>query len=117
SRIFDRRVRENDRRRVLPFLGIGRNVGDKILVRVAVHGVEVAAIRARVGGDGGRRTCERGHQSKQRENKTVNGHEISPFASPRRALSAQSLYGRRWRTPARQDSNIGVRPPHVWAPR
>ena len=44
--VLDRGVGEHDRRRVLPFLRIGRRVCDHIVVVIAIHGVELAAMLA-----------------------------------------------------------------------
>ena len=55
SGIFDRRVGEHDRARVLPlFLILGR-IGDHVLVLVAIHRVELAAVFAVVGSERGAR--------------------------------------------------------------
>ena len=43
-RVFERREREDQGVRVLEFLGVAGRVGDEVLVRVAVHQVELAAI-------------------------------------------------------------------------
>ena len=90
GRILDRRVREHDRRRVLPLLRVGRDVGDQVLVRVAVHRVELAAVGARVGGE---RRGERPRRGRQREDareageQGANGHTyLHRIGARRRAL-------------------------------
>ena len=48
--VLDRSVGEHDRRWVLPFLRIGRRIRDHIVVVIAIHGVELAAMLAGIGG-------------------------------------------------------------------
>jgi hypothetical protein len=62
--VFDRCVGPDKRRGVFEFCWIGRDVGDQIAVAIAIHGVELATVRADVlsWGRGRERCSEHGYQ-------------------------------------------------------
>ena len=99
--ILDGRVGEDDRRRILQFLRIGGHVGDHVAVVVAIHGVELAAVLAGVGGDGQR--CEhRQYQARADEAEvSMDDSHVSSSSNGPRPLQARS-----WVYASADDSSI-----------